>query len=41
MIAMTELVPPDGAPFMLDRSGVTMTILSRGGAVEVKGCPAP
>lgn len=41
LISMTELVPPHGAPFALDRSGITMTILAAGGAVEVKGCPAP
>lgn len=41
LIAMTELVPPNGAPFALDRSKVTMTILAATGAVEVRGCPAP
>ncbi|MBA3910027.1 MAG: hypothetical protein C0524_09075 [Rhodobacter sp.] len=41
LVAMTELVPPNGAPFELERSGVTMTILSKTGAVEVVGCPAP
>jgi DsbC/DsbD-like thiol-disulfide interchange protein len=41
LVTMTELVPPDGAPFMLDRSGVVITILSQGQAVEVRGCPAP
>lgn len=41
LISITELVPPNGAPFALDRSGITMTILAAGGAVEVKGCPAP
>ena len=41
LIAVTELVPPEGAPFALDRSGVTVTILSEGGAIEVRGCPAP
>lgn len=41
LISMTELVPPSGAPFALDRSGITMTILAANGAVEVKGCPAP
>jgi len=41
LISITELVPPDGAPFALDRSGVTMTILAANGAVEVRGCPAP
>lgn len=40
LVSMTELVPPNGAPFALDRSGITMTILAAGGAVEVKGCPA-
>lgn len=41
LIAMTELVPPAGAPFALDRSSVTVTVLAAGGAVEVRGCPAP
>jgi DsbC/DsbD-like thiol-disulfide interchange protein len=41
LVAVTELVPPDGAPFALDRSGVTLTILAGGGAIEVTGCPAP
>ncbi len=41
LVAMTELVPPNGAPFALDRSKVTVTILAGSGAVEVKGCPAP
>lgn len=41
LIAVTELVPPEGTPFALDRSSVTVTILSDGGAVEVRGCPAP
>lgn len=41
LVAMTELVAPDGAPFALDRSGVTVTVLAAGNAVEVRGCPAP
>ena len=41
LVSTTDLVPPNGAPFALDRSGITMTILAAGGAVEVKGCPAP
>lgn len=41
LVSMTELVAPSGEPFALDRSGVTLTILSGGGAVEVRGCPAP
>lgn len=41
LVAITELVPPNGAPFALDRSQVTVTVLAASGAVEVKGCPAP
>jgi DsbC/DsbD-like thiol-disulfide interchange protein len=41
LVAVTELVPPSGTPFALDRSGLTLTILADGGAVEVRGCPAP
>ncbi len=41
LIAMTELVPPSGQPFVLDRSGVTLTVISDAGAVEISGCPAP
>lgn len=41
LVAMTELVPPAGAPFALDRSTVTLTIFAGGKAVEVRGCPAP
>jgi DsbC/DsbD-like thiol-disulfide interchange protein len=41
LVAMTELVPPNGAPFALDRSKITLTVLAPTGAVEVRGCPAP
>lgn len=41
LVAVTELVPPSGEPFALDRSGLTLTILAPGGAIEVRGCPAP
>lgn len=41
LVAITELVPPNGAPFALDLSQVTLTVLAASGAVEVKGCPAP
>jgi DsbC/DsbD-like thiol-disulfide interchange protein len=41
LVAITELVPPSGAPFALDRSQVTVTVLAASGAVEVRGCPAP
>ncbi|MDM7933386.1 protein-disulfide reductase DsbD domain-containing protein [Tabrizicola sp.] len=41
LVSMTEMVAPDGVPFALDRSEVTMTVLSKGSAVEVRGCPSP
>ncbi len=41
LVAITEMVPPSGQPFALDRSAVTLTVLAGGRAVEVKGCPAP
>ena len=41
LISVTDLVPPSGQPFVLDRSAVTVTILAGGEAVEIKGCPAP
>lgn len=41
LTAVADLVPPSGAPFALDRSGVTVTVLSETGAVEVRGCPGP
>lgn len=41
LIAMTEMVAQSGAPFALDRSEVIVTVLSNGGAVEIRGCPAP
>jgi len=40
LVSSAELVPPDGAPFALDRSGVTVTVLGAGKPIEIKGCPA-
>ncbi len=40
LVSSAELVPPEGAPFALDRSGVLVTVLGAGKPVEVKGCPA-
>ena len=39
--AGADLVPPKGAPFVLDRSHVTVTVIGQGRSVEIKGCPAP
>lgn len=41
LTSVTDLVPGSGAPFALDRSGVTVTVLGEGRAVEIAGCPAP
>jgi len=41
LVATSDLVPPQGAPFALDRSGVTVTVVAENSAVEIKGCPAP
>jgi hypothetical protein len=41
LIAASDMVPPTGAPFALDRSGVTLTVISMDRAVEIRGCPAP
>jgi DsbC/DsbD-like thiol-disulfide interchange protein len=41
LIASAEMVPPQGTPFALDRSGVTVTVISANRAVEIRGCPAP
>jgi DsbC/DsbD-like thiol-disulfide interchange protein len=35
-----DLVAPSGAPFTLDRSGVILTVIGDGQAVEIRGCPA-
>ncbi len=40
LVSQTDLVPPDGAPFALDRSGVTVTVLAPDHSVEIRGCPA-
>lgn len=40
LTASADLVAPASQPFLLDRSRVTLTVLGRSGAVEIKGCPA-
>jgi len=34
-----DLVPPQARPFALDRSAVRITLLTRGEAVDIQGCP--
>jgi DsbC/DsbD-like thiol-disulfide interchange protein len=41
LVSQTDLVPPAGAPFSLDRSAVTVTVLAADHSVEIHGCPAP
>jgi DsbC/DsbD-like thiol-disulfide interchange protein len=40
LTSVTDMVGQSGAPFALDRSGVVLTIISGGAAVEITGCPA-
>ncbi|MCY4168413.1 MAG: protein-disulfide reductase DsbD family protein [Rhodobacter sp.] len=38
LTAVTELVPPSGKPFLLDRSSIRVTVLSGERAVDIDGC---
>lgn len=38
--AVTQLHHVEGRGFMIDRSGLRLTVLSTGDAVEIEGCPA-
>jgi DsbC/DsbD-like thiol-disulfide interchange protein len=40
LVSTTEMVAPSGAPFALDRSKITLTVIADGHAVEIRGCPA-
>lgn len=40
LTARSDLVPPSGTPFLLDRSQVRITVLGEGRAVEMWGCPS-
>lgn len=40
LTATADLVPPQGAPFALDRSSLRFTVLAGGRAAEVRGCAA-
>ncbi len=41
LVATAEMVPPEGAPFALDRSDLRLTVIDDQGAVDIPGCPAP
>jgi len=38
LTAVTELVPPNGQPFLLAGSDIRMTVFGKNGAVDVQGC---
>lgn len=38
LVAVADLVPPQGRPFALDRSAVRITLLSGNKAVDIRGC---
>ncbi len=40
LVSSTEMVAPTGAPFALDRSKITLTVIADDHAVEIRGCPA-
>jgi DsbC/DsbD-like thiol-disulfide interchange protein len=40
LTASVDMVGQSGAPFALDRSGITLTIIAGGAAVELRGCPS-
>jgi DsbC/DsbD-like thiol-disulfide interchange protein len=39
LIATSDMISPNRQPFALDRSDITITVLSKGRAVELLGCP--
>lgn len=41
LTAEVQMVSPSRQAFALDRSGVRLTVLAKGRAVEISGCPAP
>jgi DsbC/DsbD-like thiol-disulfide interchange protein len=41
LTGVADMVPHLAAPFVLNRSEVTITVIGQGRSVEIKGCPAP
>lgn len=41
LTAATDFVPPNGAPFALQRSQVIVTVIGQTHSVQITGCPAP
>ena len=40
LFVTSDAVPPGGAPFLLDRSAMRITVIGRDRAVEIRGCSA-
>jgi len=40
LIVVSEMVPPNAAPFLLNRSDIRITVLGDRHAVDIRGCPA-
>lgn len=40
LTAVTDFVPPAGAPFLLNRSDIRITVFGSGGVVDIQGCTA-
>lgn len=40
LVSVTDMVPPSGAPFAMDRSKIKITVIADDRAVEIRGCPA-
>ena len=38
VVAVTEMVPPEAAPFAMARDGVRITVIGGGQAVDIRGC---
>ena len=38
LVAVAEMVPPSGKPFLVDRSDVRITVLSGDRGVDIRGC---
>lgn len=40
LLVVSEMVPPNAAPFLLSRSDIRITVLGDNRAVDIRGCPA-
>ena len=40
LVAVSDMVPAEPGPLLLDRSGVTITLFTAGPTIEIQGCSA-